>query len=652
MIAPLLAIRNLTVQFRVDSGWVTAIDDVSLDVDAGDCVGVVGESGSGKSVTALSILRLHARATTRMPSGTILYQGQDLLRARASAMRRIRGSEIAMIFQDPMSSLNPVLTIADQISETLRQHQGLTGAAARKRVVELLGLVRIPDAARRADDYPHRLSGGMRQRVMIAMAIACKPRLLIADEPTTALDVTIQAQILELLRDLRKELEHVGDADLARSRRDRRIRPARRRDVCRPRGRGCAGGAAVPAAGASVHHGADRRGAEAGQRCAAPCHHSRPHPVTAGGDPGLPLQPALRAGAGRLPGRAAGHAAGRRSPVGALSAAASCTGRAPWLISPGPSSKSATSCKTFAVKHAGGVSTLHALSGVNFDIMRGETLGLVGESGSGKTTAGRILVGLIPATSGTVSLFGHSITGPDGKAQLAAVRSRLQFVFQDPYASLNPRMRIGNAIAEPLDIAGTHSRKDRNDRVAELLELVGLPQNSVERYPHEFSGGQRQRIVIARALALNPDFVVCDEPVSALDVSMQAQIVNLLLDLQDRLGLSYLFIAHDLAVVRAVSTRVAVMYAGAIVETAPKAQIYSDPQHPYSRALLDAVPRADPDFVRHPVVAGEVPSLLDPPSGCRFHPRCAFAMERCRVEVPLLKEFGADRRVACHLFST
>jgi oligopeptide/dipeptide ABC transporter ATP-binding protein len=230
------------------------------------------------------------------------------------------------------------------------------------------------------------------------------------------------------------------------------------------------------------------------------------------------------------------------------------------------------------------------------------------------------------------------------------VRSRLQFVFQDPFASLNPRMRIGNAIAEPLDIAGSHSRRDRKERVAELLELVGLPQNSVERYPHEFSGGQRQRIVIARALALNPDFVVCDEPVSALDVSMQAQIVNLLLDLQDRLGLSYLFIAHDLAVVRAVSTRVAVMYAGAIVETAPKAQIYSDPQHPYSRALLDAVPRADPDFVRHPVVAGEVPSLLDPPQGCRFHPRCAFAMDRCRVEVPVLKASGTDRQVACHLF--
>jgi oligopeptide/dipeptide ABC transporter ATP-binding protein len=306
--------------------------------------------------------------------------------------------------------------------------------------------------------------------------------------------------------------------------------------------------------------------------------------------------------------------------------------------------------KTFPVKHAGGVSTLQALNGVDFEIGRGETLGLVGESGSGKTTVGRILVGLIPATSGTVTLFGRDITGNDGKAGLAAVRARLQFVFQDPYAALNPRMRIGAAIAEPLAIAGAHSRKDRNDRVAELLELVGLPKSSVTRYPHEFSGGQRQRIVIARALALNPDFVVCDEPVSALDVSMQAQIVNLLLDLQDRLGLSYLFIAHDLAVVRAVSTRIAVMYAGAIVETAPKREIYARPQHPYSRALLDAVPRADPHHVREPVIAGEVPSMLDPPPGCRFHPRCALAFARCRQEAPLLRPAGIESRAACHLF--
>jgi oligopeptide/dipeptide ABC transporter ATP-binding protein len=306
--------------------------------------------------------------------------------------------------------------------------------------------------------------------------------------------------------------------------------------------------------------------------------------------------------------------------------------------------------KTFPVKHAGGVSTLQALNGVDFEIGRGETLGLVGESGSGKTTVGRILVGLIPATSGTVTLFGRDITGNDAKAGLVAVRARLQFVFQDPYAALNPRMQVGAAIAEPLDIAGTYSRKDRNDRVAELLELVGLPKSSITRYPHEFSGGQRQRIVIARALALNPDFVVCDEPVSALDVSMQAQIVNLLLDLQDRLGLSYLFIAHDLAVVRAVSTRIAVMYAGAIVEIAPKREICASPQHPYSRALLDAVPRADPHHIREPVIAGEVPSLLDPPPGCRFHPRCALAMERCRQEVPLLRSAGVESRAACHLF--
>lgn len=306
--------------------------------------------------------------------------------------------------------------------------------------------------------------------------------------------------------------------------------------------------------------------------------------------------------------------------------------------------------KTFMVSHAGGVSPLNALDDVNFDVMAGETLGLVGESGSGKSTAGRILVGLIPATAGTVSLFGRCITGRDGPAALRAVRSRLQFVFQDPFAALNPRMRVGRSVAEPLEIAAKLSRRDRNHRVAELFELVGLPKGSTDRYPHEFSGGQRQRIVIARSLALNPDFVVCDEPVSALDVSMQAQIVNLLMDLQQRLGLTYLFIAHDLAVVRIISTRVAVLYAGSIVETAPKHDIYARPQHPYTQALLDAVPRPDPAFVRARAISGEVPSLLDPPPGCRFHPRCPLAMDRCRTEVPRLRASGKDRQVACHLF--
>jgi oligopeptide/dipeptide ABC transporter ATP-binding protein len=307
--------------------------------------------------------------------------------------------------------------------------------------------------------------------------------------------------------------------------------------------------------------------------------------------------------------------------------------------------------KTFMVDHAGGRSPLNALDDVNFDVLPGETLGLVGESGSGKSTAGRILVGLIPVTAGEVSLFGRSIIGRDGLAALRAVRSRLQFVFQDPFAALNPRMRVGSSVAEPLEIAGKLSRRDRGDRVAELFELVGLPRNSGDRYPHEFSGGQRQRIVIARSLALNPDFIVCDEPVSALDVSMQAQIVNLLMDLQQRLGLTYLFIAHDLAVVRIISTRVAVMYAGSIVETAPKRELYAQPQHPYTKALLDAVPRPDPSFVRSPVISGEVPSLLDPPLGCRFHPRCPLVMDRCRTEIPRLRNSGEGRRVACHLFT-
>lgn len=302
----------------------------------------------------------------------------------------------------------------------------------------------------------------------------------------------------------------------------------------------------------------------------------------------------------------------------------------------------------FPVGRAGGRPVMmQVLKQLSFDIAPGETLGLVGESGSGKSTIGRILVGLLEPTAGSVKLFGRDITGADRKANLAAVRARLQFVFQDPQAALNPRMRVGESIAEPLDIAG--GQPDRQARIRELLEMVGLPKDSAERFPHEFSGGQRQRIVIARALALKPDFVVCDEPVSALDVSMQAQIVNLLQDLQARLGLGYLFIAHDLAVVRAVAHRVAVMYAGSLVEVAPRAALYRSPQHPYTQALLDAVPRPDPDRIRRPVIGGEVPSLLDPPPGCRFHTRCPHALPRCRVEVPLLRQTGPGHFTACHL---
>jgi oligopeptide/dipeptide ABC transporter ATP-binding protein len=308
--------------------------------------------------------------------------------------------------------------------------------------------------------------------------------------------------------------------------------------------------------------------------------------------------------------------------------------------------------KVFPIgRQSGKPQSLKVLNGVSFDIRRGETLGLVGESGSGKSTTGRILVGSSAATGGRVTLFGRTITGADGAANLAAVRKRLQFVFQDPQVALNPRMRIGDSIAEPIDIAGTFGRRERSARIAELLDTVGLPQSGADRFPHEFSGGQRQRIVIARALALGPDFVVCDEPVSALDVSMQAQIVNLLMDLQERLGLSYLFIAHDLAVVRTVSTRVAVMYAGSIVEIAPKRTLYAAPKHPYTRALLDAVPRPDPDHQRAPVIGGEVPSLLSPPPGCRFHTRCPNAMERCRAEVPRLTETAPGHFTACHLYA-
>ena len=290
-----------------------------------------------------------------------------------------------------------------------------------------------------------------------------------------------------------------------------------------------------------------------------------------------------------------------------------------------------------------------AVDGVSFSIGEGETLGLVGESGSGKSTIGRLLVGLIPATSGHISLFGQRIDGAEGEKHLSSVRRRVQFVFQDPYGSLNPRMRVDDCIAEPLDIAGGMTRKDRADRVVELLETVGLPRSCTDRYPHEFSGGQRQRIGIARALSLQPEFIVCDEPVSALDVSMQAQIVNLLLDLQDRFGLSYLFIAHDLAVVRSIARRVAVMYAGSIIEQGPKADIYRHPRHPYTQALLDAVPRPDPERQRKTALAGEIPSILTPPAGCTFSARCPLAVARCRIEPPLPREIEPGRMVACHL---
>jgi len=301
-------------------------------------------------------------------------------------------------------------------------------------------------------------------------------------------------------------------------------------------------------------------------------------------------------------------------------------------------------------RQAGKRARLKVLRDISFEVNGGETLGLVGESGSGKSTAGRVLIGLHEPTRGDVRLFGKNITGPERRINLAAVRSRTQFVFQDPHAALNPRMRVGDCISEPTDVAGAHPRRDRADRVKELLAMVGLPRDSGDRYPHEFSGGQRQRVVIARALALEPQFVVCDEPVSALDVSMQAQVVNLLMDLQARFGVSYLFIAHDLAVVRAIAHRVAVIYAGAIVEIASKAELYAEPRHPYTRALLDAAPRPDPGRLRKPAIKGEVPSLLSPPPGCRFHTRCPHVMPRCREEEPVLIETSPRSLTACHLY--
>jgi peptide/nickel transport system ATP-binding protein len=820
-LAPLLDIQDLRTEIRLRRATVHAIDGVSLSLAPGECLGIVGESGSGKTMTALSIMRL-LPGGGEVVGGRIVVDGVDVAALSETGMEDVRGNLIGMIFQDPLTSLNPTMSIGDQIAESVRLHRGASKAAALERAIEVLGLVGMPRPAERVSQYPHQLSGGMRQRVMIAMALACEPKLLIADEPTTALDVTIQKQILELIDSLRRRLGmavilvthdlgviagtadrvavmYAGrivetgttasifanprhpytealfealperavvlaeDSDLVSGRAGRRLYniPGQPPDLTAPP-HGCkfaarcryvreecrqtepslteAGGShayrcffpvgrdidlAVPAAhdleglqiagdsqdqsigiqnpqdlqdvqdqrlpdqnqkargGDGGLGGYFRRRSSGRSAEISPAASASPEAGDVLGD-GVTDPESLRDGSGT-----SGVPAGGRVPAGGGAAADSGAARgdsaalrdgsavggdgaagagAAGVVVAGNGAVRDTSgsagdavlvvshlIKNFRVT-AGAViqrrvGEVSAVADVSFAIPTGSTFGLVGESGCGKTTVGRLIVGLEKPSGGSIVLGGRDLASLPRRERRRQARL-VQMMFQDSYASMDPRMRVGTILREPMIIQRDGNRSSQNKRVLALLDEVGLPAASAERYPHEFSGGQRQRLGLARALMLRPSMIVADEPVSALDVSIQAQILNLMLDLQREYGLTYLFISHDLSVVRYMADVIGVMYLGKLVEVGPADGVYSTPVHPYTRGLIDTVPVADPALERakeHQGVRGELPSAVAPPSGCRFRTRCPRAQDLCAAEEPPLRPFTADGHLAaCH----
>nr|WP_026115960.1 ABC transporter ATP-binding protein [Nocardiopsis kunsanensis] len=690
-----LEVDALNVTFPSEDGSLPAVREVSYRLRRGEALGIVGESGSGKSVTSMAIMGLLPK-NTRI-DGSVRLMGEEILGLPDKAISKVRGKKIAMIFQDPLTSLNPVYTIGFQISEAVLAHNDVGRKRAWERSRELLEIVGIPSPGQRLRQYPHELSGGMRQRVVIAIAMANNPDVIIADEPTTALDVTVQAQVLDALQSARKEtgaalvlITHdlgvvAGQVERVAVMYGGRIvesgpveevfyRPQmpyalgllgslprldeERAERLAPIGgtppslmnlpRGCAFAPRCPMARDVCHteepvllrtlDNGDRvppRPEDAAAHVAA-CHFS--DELGAGIRPEALFREAGK-GSGEETERSEQGAAG--DPEVLL--------RAEDLV------------KNFPIRSKGllkrKVGDVQAVSGISLELRERETLALVGESGCGKSTTARLLLNLIRSTSGRVSYMGKPLQGLSDK-QMRPLRRDLQIVFQDPFASLDPRMTVADIIAEPMLIHRTRNG-DAKKRVKELLELVGLNPEHGSRYPHEFSGGQRQRIGVARALSLNPKVLVLDEPVSALDVSIQAGVINLLEDLQEELGLSYLFVSHDLSVVKHIADRVAVMYLGKIVETATTDQLFEAPAHPYTQALISAIPLPDPVKERtreRIVVTGDVPSPADPPSGCRFRTRCPkFAQdlskterEKCVQEVPGLLERGSGHRDACH----
>ncbi|RWR07084.1 ABC transporter ATP-binding protein [Paenirhodobacter populi] len=584
----LVSIEHLRVQFQTHDGPVLGVEDVSFSIAPGECVCVVGESGSGKSVSSLSLMRLVEFGGGEIAGGRLLFERGDgseidIAKADQNTMRSIRGNEIGMIFQEPMTSLNPVFTVGRQLTEGLRVHRGMNRAQAEARALELLRLVRINEPERRLQQYPHELSGGMRQRIVIAMAMACEPRLLICDEPTTALDVTIQAEILSLIDQLKREKNTAvmfitHDMAVVAQMADRVVVMFRGNKVEE---------GPVAEIFAAPKHPYTRALLAAVPRLGEMKGKDAPEPMrlldrTSGKDISPPARP--------------------RDPV--AEAAAQVLLDVKHLTT------------RFAVKRGltrKTVANVHAVEDVSFSLRKGQTLSLVGESGCGKSTCGRSLMRLVPPESGQVWLDGKDVLMMT-EAEVHHARRDMQMVFQDPFASLNPQMRLFDQVAEPLRNYDICSGNALQTRVAELFDRVELPRGFMRRYPHELSGGQRQRIAIARALALNPKLIVADEAVSALDVSVQAQVLNLMMELQADLGLSFLFISHDMAVVERISHHVAVMYLGRIVEIGPRAKVFGNPSHPYTRALLSAVPIADPSrrVLRGEVEYKPIPSPIYP----------------------------------------